>query len=81
MPCIGDVPHVPDLVSDMKQIPVNHVERNKRAAVPQMYITIHRRPANIHPYKRRFDGFEKLFCTTERVVNYQRLRDIFLHNN
>src|SRR5690554_5627282 len=61
---IGNIPHIPHLISNMKQIPVNQVERDKGPAISQMHITVDRWSANIHPYKRGVDWFEKFFGTS-----------------
>jgi hypothetical protein len=58
---IGDISHISNLISQVLQVPVNHIERNSCPCMAQMGIPVNRRPANIHPHKWRFNRLKLLF--------------------
>ena len=60
---IGDVTHVAHLVAEVHQIPVEYVERDCRAGVSQMGVTVHGRTADIHAYVSFVQRFEGFFVT------------------
>jgi hypothetical protein len=66
---IGDVPNITDFVSQMLEIPKNHVEGHEGATVPQVHIAVYRWTTNIHAYVAFVYGLEHVFFSGKRVMD------------
>ena len=72
MPHIGDVTDVADLVAQVLQPAVEHVEGEETAHVAQVHIAVHGGPTDVQPYVRRGGGDELLLAPGERVGQVER---------
>ena len=64
VPHIGDVTHIAHLVAEVLQVPIQQVESDGRAGMPQVRIPIHRRSAHIHPHMPLMQRTKILFLTS-----------------
>ena len=55
---VGNVTHIGDVVADVAQIPVNHVEDDQGPSVADVAEVIDGDPADIHPDAPRLQGLE-----------------------
>src|SRR5205085_4619480 len=62
---VGDVSHIPDLVTDMTQVSRYDVERKERPCIPEMHIVIYGWTADIHADSAWVDGRELLFLSSK----------------
>ena len=58
---IGNVTHVAYLVTEVLQVAVEQVKRDRRTGMTQMGVTVHGRTADIHAYVSFVQRFERLF--------------------
>src|SRR5665647_1599127 len=68
VPDVSDVAHIPDFISEVQQVSVQHIERYCRPCMTQMRLAVNGGAADIHAGKRRRHGFEQLFFTGEGVI-------------
>ena len=68
---VGDVAGVDDFRVKHLEYPVEHIEDDGRTAVADVYMTVDRRPADIHGDAFRVDGPEDLLAAGKRVVQCQ----------
>ena len=61
---VGYIPDVANLIAKMLQIAIEYIERDCRARVSQMGVTIYRRAADIHSHTPWRNGFKQLFLVT-----------------
>ena len=68
---IGDVAHIPDLITQVTQVAVDHIKRHEGAAVAQVRFAVHGRAAHIHTYKRGMQWPEDLFASGRGIIDQQ----------
>ena len=61
---VGYIPDVANLIAKMLQIAIEYIERDCRARVSQMGVTIDRRAADIHSHTPWRNGCKQLFLVT-----------------
>ena len=66
---IGDVAHIADLVSEVREELEKDVVSDARAGVPEVRVTIDGRSADIHPHPAFVHGLEDFLIVTQCVGN------------
>ena len=64
VPHVGDVAHITHLITKVLQVPIQQVEGDGRASMPQVCIPVHRRSAHIHPHMPLMQRTKILFLTS-----------------
>ena len=72
---IGDVPHVPDLVSEVDQVAVDHIEGEEGPYVAEVHVAVDGGSADVHPHVGRVVRLETLFFARERIAQVEVLRE------
>jgi len=60
---IRNIAYIPHLVSQVKQVPVDHIKGHERSAIPQVYLAVDRRAADIHAHVALVQGFKYFLFT------------------
>ena len=68
---IRDVAHIAHLISQMLEVAEQQVERDGRACMSQVWITIDSRTAYIHAYMGGMQRLEQLLAACQRIVDEQ----------
>ncbi len=68
MPHIGYVTHIPHIVAQVHQVPVEHVKSHRRTGVAEMGLAVDGGSADIHADKRWSQGFEQFLPACKGVV-------------
>ncbi len=68
---VGEVLRVPDGVSQVLEIPPDHVKGDGRHAMTDVRMVIDGNAADVHPHDVRLDGLEWLLATRHGVVNVE----------
>ena len=69
MTYIGDIAHVPYLITKMAQVAEEHIEGDSGAGMAQMGVAIDGRSADVHAHIGGMQGLEALFLARQRIVN------------
>src|SRR5690606_7464473 len=66
---ISDIAHIPHLISQVHQIPVNNIKTDEGATIAYMYIAVYCRSANIHAHTSFGQRLKDFLFTTDTIVN------------
>ena len=78
VPHVGDVADVAHLIAEVLQVAEDEVEGDGGTGVPQMGVAVNRGTADIQPYERGIERFERFFPAGEGVVDVQLISMFFL---
>jgi hypothetical protein len=68
---IGDIADVPHLIPKVQEIPVDKVEGDERAGMPQMAFAADGWAAHVHAYMTRSKWGENFFLSCIRIMDFQ----------
>ncbi len=66
---VGDIAHVAHLITQVLEVTEEHVKGDGRPGMPQMWVAINRRTADIHAHIGRVTRLEQFLTSGERIVN------------
>jgi hypothetical protein len=67
---IGDIAHVTNLVTQMGQVTINHIERDVGARVAKMALAADSGSANVETDTAGHDGFKDFFLAYSGVIDF-----------
>ena len=71
MPYIRDIPYISHFITEVHEVPVDHIKTYKRPAVSDMDIVVNRWPTDIHAYPAFQDGVKLFFSASDAVIDFQ----------
>ena len=68
---IGDVPDVAHLVSEVDEIPEDHVEGQEGPHIAEVNIAVHGRTTDVHAHVGRVEGNEAFLFPAQRIADVE----------